>query len=288
MRNDSSPHTSIDLSRKYCTFHESLPMAFALNDGRVKTYPSIGHCIYCGSDRKLSREHIIPFGLGGNLVFTDASCDQCARVTSDFERYCLRNMFLAARTHMNLPTRKRKERPKTLRLSYFKNEGDHEWLDIPVSDHPYAVVLPVIQPPTLFSGAPHRDGLVIEGTSVRAGPNFYQKLQSFGPNKAFTQEFSPDLFGRLLAKIAHGYAVGEVGSYNFRPFLQGLILGTQTFSSSFIGGGSSQGSRRLLHQLSLEWRASFLVCSITLFSMEASDSAGSAGPTYDVIVGMAA
>ncbi|WP_245516709.1 hypothetical protein [Methylobacterium segetis] len=189
---------------------------------------------------------------------------------------------------MNLPTRKRKERPKTLRLSYFKNEGDHEWLDIPVSDHPYAVVLPVIQPPTLFSGAPHRDGLVIEGTSVRAGPNFYQKLQSFGPNKAFTQEFSPDLFGRLLAKIAHGYAVGEVGSYNFRPFLQGLILGTQTFSSSFIGGGSSQGSRRLLHQLSLEWRASFLVCSITLFSMEASDSAGSAGPTYDVIVGMAA
>ncbi|AWI89220.1 hypothetical protein C0214_13695 [Methylobacterium sp. DM1] len=259
------------------------PMPIAANDGRQKTYPSLGKCIYCGADKKLSREHIIPFGLGGNLVFTGASCEQCAKATSDFERYCLRNMFQAARTHLKLPTRNKKEKPKTLRLSYFRHEGTHEWLDVPVSDHPYAVVLPIFQPPTFISGSPHQEGLVLEGTAILSGPGFFEKLQKFGSNKAFTQELSPDLFGRMLAKIAHGFAIAELGNNAFMPLLQGLIRGTEPFSSACIGGGKELARQGPLHQLSLDWRDSLLVCSIVLFSMEAPEAASA--PTYEVIVG---
>ncbi len=34
----------------------------------------IGRCIYCGGRKGLLDEHIIPYGLGGNLVLPEASC----------------------------------------------------------------------------------------------------------------------------------------------------------------------------------------------------------------------
>lgn len=262
-------------------------MAIASNNGHVKRYDPLGHCMYCGSKHKLSREHIIPFGLGGNLIFADASCGKCAEITSDFERYCLRNMFQAARTHLNLPTRNKKNKPKTLRLSYFKNEGDHEWINVPVSDHPYAIILPIFQSPTIISQKPHIEGLMTDGVAMRAGPHFIDNLNKFGPNHAYTQELSPDLFGRLLAKIAHGFAVAELGERAFQPFLQGLILGTAPFSSACIGGGTDNNPNDLFHQLKLCWRGSYLVCSINLFWISSDTPAAEPASVYEIVVGMA-
>jgi hypothetical protein len=33
-----------------------------------------GFCIYCGSTEQLSREHVVPYALGGTLTITEGSC----------------------------------------------------------------------------------------------------------------------------------------------------------------------------------------------------------------------
>jgi len=48
---------------------------------------SKGICIYCGkAGVRLTDEHIVPLSLGGQHVIGEASCHDCAKVTSKFER----------------------------------------------------------------------------------------------------------------------------------------------------------------------------------------------------------
>src|SRR3546814_3930149 len=89
------------------------------------TYPPVGQCIYCGSTKEpLGKEHIIPYGLGGNLVLPKASCKGCEAITGGFEQVCLRTMFGPARLRLNMPTRRRKERPKK-RSEEHTSESSH-------------------------------------------------------------------------------------------------------------------------------------------------------------------
>ncbi len=47
-------------------------------------FDPVGRCIYCGRgpDAKLTKEHIIPYGLNGHLILPAASCEICAAKTS--------------------------------------------------------------------------------------------------------------------------------------------------------------------------------------------------------------
>src|SRR5437016_4327775 len=69
-----------------------------------RVYDPPGHCIYCGKTEAdgaaLSREHIIPLGLSGELVYRKASCECCREKTQAAETSCLRHTWLAARTHL--------------------------------------------------------------------------------------------------------------------------------------------------------------------------------------------
>src|SRR5665213_1960681 len=78
------------------------------------TFPPVGACIYCGATEGLTKEHIIPLGLGGQFVLPAASCPACSKITSDFERKVLRGFMLDGRIVDNFPTRRPKERPATL------------------------------------------------------------------------------------------------------------------------------------------------------------------------------
>jgi hypothetical protein len=53
--------------------------------------PRIGRCIYCGSTENLSKEHIVPLGLGGEDVLYDASCGWCRDATSRIESRLLKH-----------------------------------------------------------------------------------------------------------------------------------------------------------------------------------------------------
>jgi hypothetical protein len=65
--------------------------------------------------------------------------------------------------------------------------------------------------------------------------------------------FNPLLFGRMLAKIAHSFAVADQGAHSFRPFLSDLILGKNNSLLSYLVGGELDPSPAVeaLHRLHL-------------------------------------
>src|SRR6266508_6142095 len=73
-------------------------------------------CIYCGAREDLRDEHVIPYGLEGEYVLRQASCRECEKLTSRFERAVLRDLLLPARTSLEIRTRRPKDRPDRLPL----------------------------------------------------------------------------------------------------------------------------------------------------------------------------
>lgn len=89
-----------------------------------------------------------------------------------------------------------------------------------------------------------------------------------------TLEVQPWAFLRMLAKIAHSFAVAELGWQRFceyRPLLKSIILDTSDFSTHYIGCvAKSIGDPKILHWLSgnvvcMDGRELFIV-DISLFS----------------------
>ncbi len=63
---------------------------------------SKGECIYCyAKDVQLNDEHILPYFIGGYHVISDASCEECAKITTRFERDIARGFWGDARTSYN-------------------------------------------------------------------------------------------------------------------------------------------------------------------------------------------
>jgi HNH endonuclease len=102
-----------------------------------KVYPSVGRCIYCGAvNSDLRREHIIPFGLGGNLVLPRASCRACEALTGKIEQACLRGILGHFRIRHGFPTRRKKERPSTLPVQLVSANGDITIQQVPIKEYP--------------------------------------------------------------------------------------------------------------------------------------------------------
>jgi HNH endonuclease len=79
-------------------------------------YAPAGECIYCGSTKKLTTEHTIPYALGGAWVQPKASCTDCAKITATFEGQFCRTMLGPLRMLYDMPTRRPKDRPRHLAL----------------------------------------------------------------------------------------------------------------------------------------------------------------------------
>ncbi|WP_080744877.1 HNH endonuclease [Cupriavidus necator] len=68
-----------------------------------------GRCIYCDAPENLTREHIIPAGLGGNWVLPEASCRRCAAKTSAAELHVMRVMLGDFRATAGVGSSRRKK-----------------------------------------------------------------------------------------------------------------------------------------------------------------------------------
>lgn len=265
-----------------------------------KTYRPVDSCIYCGNTSGLSDEHIIPYGLGGRWVLPRSSCAACAKITSAFEGTCQRTILGPLRMHYSLPTRRPKERPKTLPLKV-KVRPDDDWSIMHVDRDicPFLVLFPILSLPDEVTGlrteaergakartfwiraASFSDG-ISPGDPMSYLANLCKKLEvaSVEPTATFTV---PEFF-RMLAKIAHAYTVAELGLRSFTPFLVPAILRNDLHNSvQYIGGvaGSPQVSR-LTHEVSYvlhSERPDLMVVRIRLFA--ALDT-----PTYIVAAGL--
>jgi hypothetical protein len=214
----------------------------------AKTYPTVNCCIYCGSTEALSNEHIIPLGLGGRWVLPKASCAECAKETGTFERTCQRTMFGPLRMYYDLPSRRRRERPKKLPLKV-KVSPDSDWsfIDVDREVYPFLVLFPLLQIPDELSGCTtggERGAKVkhlwIRGASFRDGiiPHMEALAAELGVAAIEpTGTVSAPEFFRMLAKISHAFAVAEMGMGSFSPFLTSIICDADTSNSAqYIGG----------------------------------------------------
>src|SRR5262245_60302076 len=94
---------------------------------------------------------------------------------------------------------------------------------------------------------------------------------------------NPDAYARMLAKIAHAYAVAELGESAFWPKLRRFIRGRPMKALQWIGGDLAVPKpEHRLHDI--QWRiqrtgpTNYLVVSLRLFSFIGS-------PQYHVVVG---
>jgi len=228
-------------------------------------YSSPGECIYCGKKGELSDEHIIPFALGGNLILERSSCSDCAKITSAFELTCLRTMYGPLRLLYDLPTRRRKKRPKKLplKIKYSSTEKEHQIVLVDQQKFPFLITFPYFETPGIVNGNKvHRSGgrknkkLWIRGASpYYSFRGLMEKLlyemkayEIFPESKAEVPAFC-----KLLAKIAHSFAVAEIGLSKFEAALKPIIVADQlSHCMHYIGStGNDKPPEDILHDLAI-------------------------------------
>jgi hypothetical protein len=259
---------------------------------RADKYAPLWRCVYCGETNKdqLTDEHIIPFGLlpkGGDWFLPKSSCKACADITKKFENQVLGEMFGPLRQQLMLKTRNRGSRfKKSGRMIARRATRDGRVWDeeISVSSFPKLCIgFRWPAPGILFDEVPNQEfkgELVVRydkgdfSNAIRADEGF--KIGRID-NLAFA---------RMLAKIAHCYAVARCGADSFEPMLPPLILGKISSAQYFVGGDLSiepPDQSHLLHDMyPVDCRRDngpvYLGVALRLFAMIGM-------PRYHIVVG---
>lgn len=218
----------------------------------------VGHCIYCGATDKLSDEHVIPLGLGGNIILPNSSCCGCAAITSDFEHEYCAGFMLRGRVAGNYPTRRPKQRPVFLPLQVEKH-GEFESIELAVQDHPALLILPLLEPPGILKRRTYTTGVTVSGyETLYFGKDPADVGRELG-NKTIrtTENWDISSFARLLAKIAYSYYVAAAGALpREQVFILPLILGSADDASFWLGSADFKltvESQNPTHALAYAW-----------------------------------
>jgi hypothetical protein len=259
-----------------------------------KVYDPVWQCIYCGSkDREqLTREHIIPTGLQGGVILPKSSCETCRRITESIETAVLRRALLPYRWRSGFVTHKN-QMPKAIPLSISFDQSPKP-RDVALADHPNVLLLPRLHHgPSMLSGTPQKPfppavALVSLDDDVDAAMQ-----RPSGKLNLMRHMFNFDAYWRMIAKIAHGFAVADMdmGADAFIPKLPDLILGKDLgLASELIGDWREEtpfkhedgGPLHILAWGFRPWNDLLLVIVyIQLFCAHAPT------PTYSVVVGSA-
>lgn len=201
---------------------------------------TVGRCIYCGGDGT-SEEHVIPLSFGGHRVLKAASCSACAAITGALEGQCCDRMFRALRVHHELPTRRPKNRPRTLKVIDGKHPEGAPIKEVPVEEAPGVVVFPVLPPPGILVGTPPSEVInslrFMWAETTHDAIERQRSLERRGFAGALaTGEIPLGPFMRVLAKIAHCFDVANVGLSGTDGTLSPYILGTDGRLPYLVGG----------------------------------------------------
>jgi len=263
------------------------------NGNPTPAYNAVNRCIYCeakqySNDPSIRKfpfgaEHIIAEGLGGTLELPDASCRECEAATGAVvEQDVLGRTMKALRVHLRLKKAGSGSHPKALPLEA-NVYGERKVLQIPIEDYPIVFFMCAMAPPHIDGpgGAPSILGV----TLVRIKHNERQLFQKYSIGSFTTAVWDNYMVCRMLAKIAHSFAVAEVGLDKFKPLLTDLIRTGDLAQMRYVGGVSlmpTVSADNALHRLELGYQRvknkTYLVSRIRLFANYGS-------PVYSVIVG---
>lgn len=238
---------------------------FTLPVHEARRYAAVGECIYCGAREHLTDEHIIPYAAGGRWVLPRASCKACAALTGSFEGDVARTIIGPLRMLYNMPTRRKKERPQHLPLKVkYPSSTDWEVAYIDRSICPFLVGLPLYPLPDALTGVATTDdrsaatrSIWIRGAAFRRNKDAHLQwlCKTLGAVAVMpTATVHAEPFCLMLAKIAHAFAVAELGRAGFQPYLREMIR-TRNLSSraQYIGGGrGDEAASVTLHELAFD------------------------------------
>ncbi len=212
-----------------------------------------GRCIYCPNPSD-SDEHVVPLGLNGNYVLRMASCSVCRNITSKFEMSLLRGSFSQLRAAHKLKTRRPKKRPTSFPLLIVR-DGKETEVYVSASQHPMVLNMPLFPMPNLFSGLQSNPALRPSGGVVFHINKIEDVLSENLVDKfALIEELQYKDFARLLAKVAYGFLIGELGRSRVKgDYLLPIILGDTSLAGLYIGSSdknldASEGDPVALYQ----------------------------------------
>ena len=199
-------------------------------------YDSKGYCIYCGATGvRLTDEHIIPFSLGGSHVLRKASCNSCSKITSKFEMKIARGLWGEARNSYDAPSRRKKNRIKTLLVTDYANP--HVKRRVLRADLPAAMIFYKMPNAGVLSKIDENfDGSIfwkLYGVSDDCKQLSFKEKYDFEPVLSFSHH--PQEFGQLLLKIGYGQILTNQNCEDFDPLCLPYILGQKTNVSWLVG-----------------------------------------------------
>jgi hypothetical protein len=147
----------------------------------------VDRCIYCGSTKQLSNEHIIPINLGGNYVLYRASCESCRLKIHPIETKCL-GYFRDIRYRQGIGSRNLETRPTKVAVQFLTNwDGQQEveapgknlnqkweWKEIPYEEQITSFYLPRFKWPGIMRNSSPESSL--NNVPVRFSGHFVQKF----------------------------------------------------------------------------------------------------------------
>lgn len=260
-----------------------------------KRYDSVGRCIYCFcGTKKLTNEHIIAHGLAGDsLVLPKSSCIECAEKTRDWETACLRHLWWPFRTRIGAPT-SGKQDPKSFTIRQMHVAALHEdrsiasyerrgEISVDPMEFPLMFITYKFPPPGVLVGRPSHEVVNYE-VAACVNREEFKKFSPGDKDGMYIAPLNPNAYARMLAKIAHAYAVAELGESAFKPVLRRFIRGKQKGPSSYWVGGELNLPAAEPHLHDIRWRVTpsnvgvLVIVELRLFAFFG-------GPRYHVVVG---
>lgn len=208
-----------------------------------RTYARVGRCIYCGATAGLTREHIVPFAISGDLILPDASCKDCSRVTSSLETSLLKDSFGLIRNKYGYRTQNSKKR---------HNKSEFEFCIIDSNGNKTAVnnsgdfiplvswALPFIREPGLMLRESLENVTKDDETMVVISEHDINAMKRIAGNdhgfEFLSGTVNLDKFYRAVAKIAHSFAVATLGIERCNWLLTEIIINGCPDIRNFVGG----------------------------------------------------
>ena len=211
-------------------------------------YRPVGMCIYCfrqPTEVRLTDEHILPSGLGGNLLLPASSCDDCAAITGRMEQHLLRHQWKALRGRFGLRSRHRPKRKQAKGIGIELhdeediNSTNRREVSVPFStDSPFLALNYLLGPPMMLT-PPGEPRTIITYMTCDGDLT----AENMGANIYIEASVNAAEYLRVLAKIVYSYAVAEAGLAAFDPLLPPLILAhNEELIHRYIGSTITEAS----------------------------------------------
>jgi hypothetical protein len=257
----------------------------------ARLHTDVGKCIYCaGTKPPLTREHVLPRGLGGSiapegkheaLVLQRASCESCRRMTQQIEDECLRGRFWPIRSHLKLDRKDR--RPSHVRIQLEFTDGTIEARRVKPETAHAAILMTHFDKAEVLD---FRQRSQMPRIKTIFPPEFSIPASKHGAAKVGVQAKADNpRFAQMLAKIGLGLAVAEYGVDGFHPLVRDFIRFLPNDYRHWVGGRSPNedlpGNALHCFRSSIvrtQFGGAFIIVDIRLF-------ASYGAPTNYVVVG---